>query len=175
MKIAIKGKNIITTYNHAYYRGNLEDFPDIDSTLTPFEVHPDNFDDVNAGKAIRKMITEQSSCVHGWGFKDQNGNTIGHIYLMSRGGIEVLYRINDIDAYLFAVRVFESFRGNSYSSMMISWLAKNLREKGIKELYLTVKKSNISAIKVYENLGFEKIGDRFFVRIGKVNIPYYSL
>lgn len=86
MKIAIKGKNIITTYNHAYYRASLVDFPDIDSSLTPFEVHPDNFDDVNAGKAIRKMITEQPSCVRGWGFRDQYGDVIGHIYLMRKGG-----------------------------------------------------------------------------------------
>lgn len=59
--------------------------------------------------------------------------------------------------------------------MMISWLAKNLHKMGVEELYLTVKKSNIPAIKVYEKLGFEKIGNRFFVRIGKLNIPYYSL
>jgi GNAT superfamily N-acetyltransferase len=66
-------------------------------------------------------------------------------------------------------------KGNGYAGEMITWLADTLYEAGVKELYLTVKKDNHSAIRVYEKLGFKVIGKRFFVRLIKCNIPYLSL
>ena len=176
MIIRLFGKKLLQTYNHLYYKMNYESMiPLRKNRLIPFELNDSNMNLINASSALRKMIHEQPEYVSGYGFRDSFGNVIGHLFLMRKGGQEVLYKIRTIDAYLFAVRVFDGYKGNGYAGEMITWLADTLYEAGVKELYLTVKKDNHSAIRVYEKLGFKVIGKRFFVRLIKCNIPYLSL
>ena len=173
MTVELFGKRFLTVYDHAIYRLSYDSLvPQMMGRLTPFGIASDTFDDVKASKAIRKMIREQPKYVQGWGFRDQSGTVVGHIYLMRRGGNEVLYKIRTVDAYVFAVRVFEEHRGKRYAGEMISWLMYQLYSEGIKELWLTVKKSNTSAIRAYEKLGFERVGSSKFVRVMGHNFPY---
>lgn len=176
MQIRLLNKTLLTTYNHYYYMLSFDRLrPVNENRLECFEISDNNLDLIHLSGALKKMLHEQPDCVKGYGFKDFDGNVIGHVFLMKRGGREVLYKIETIDAYLFAVRVFDEFRGRSYAGEMITHLVNKLREEGVESLYLTVKKNNASAIRVYEKLGFDLIGSKFFIRVWKYNVPYISL
>lgn len=176
MTITIFGKRVITTYYHLYYRLSYHDLiPTQNGRLTVFDISKVNYEELNLSNALKRMLDEQPNYVKGYGFRDLNGNIIGHLFLMKKGGTEILYKIRNIDAYVFAVRTFEEFRGRGYAGEMISLLAEHLKRNGHEEMYLTVKKDNSSAIKVYDRLGFKLIGKKFFVRVGKYNIPYLTL
>ena len=168
--------NKIKIYRHDLYVLKYDEIlPFENNRLKPFPITEESFGMVRMTKALRKMLLEQKEYVEGYGFKDSNGRVVGHLYLMKRGGNEVMYKIRNIDAYLFAVRVYDEFRGRRYAEEMIGWLAEKEKREGISEIYLAVKKTNASAIKAYERIGFHKIGSRTFIRIWRVNIPYYSL
>ena len=172
----IFGKRVFTVYKHYVYRLNYSE-----SNLVPvnrleaFEVTDETFSMIHGSKALYKMITEQKDRVQGFGFKNEAGNVIGHLFIMYKGGVEVMYKIQNIDAYLFAVRIYSEYQGNGYAPEMISWIIKELHEKGFDTIYLTVQKKNKRAIKIYEKLNFKVIDQRSFIRILKLNIPYYTL
>lgn len=58
---------------------------------------------------------------------------------------------------------------------MIRELMEYLHNKGLNTAYLAVSRRNISAIRLYEKMGFTMIADKKFVRFLKINIPYHKL
>lgn len=176
MKLTIFRRNIFTTYNHCYYELSLSSYNPVETKrLTCIAITDPDISEVHLSKALRKMLKEQPSYVTGYLFQDENSNIVGHVFLMRRGGTEVLYKIRHIDYYLFALRVFEEYRGNGYAGEILTTVIDMLAQKGAERFYLTVKKDNVPARKVYDRLGFKVIGKRFFVRVWKMNIPYYQL
>ena len=176
MQLKFRGKVWLMTYDHLYCRLDYHEMKEVQrGRLAPFVLTAENLDIVNASPALHKMLGEQPGFIDGYGFKDADGNIVGVLYLMKKGGTEVLYRIRHIDAYLFAVRVFREYWGHGYAAEMAAWVMDTLHERGVDQMYLTVKRQNTQAIRAYEKLGFKVIGRRRFVRIGHTNIPYYSL
>ena len=144
--------------------------------LTAFKITSDNLNLVNASKVVCKEFSLQPEYVSGWGFRDEEGNLVSREFLMRKGGNQRLFKIRNIDSYLFAVKVFEPYRGNEYAGEMITWLFNKIHdEEGINELFLAVLKKNEPALRAYGKLGFEIIDSKFFIRLAKCNIPYYTL
>lgn len=177
MTIKVFGKRLLVTYSHFYYKLSFQSFKPADSgRLERFEISAAGYDRIPLSADLKRMLEQQPGYVTGYGFTDQDGNVIGHVFLMTKGGNEVLYKIRNIDLYAFALRVFEPYRGNGYAGEIMSSVIDMLKnDSGKQELYLTVKKDNKTAIKIYERLGFEQIGTKAFVRVGKINIPYLTL
>ena len=101
--------------------------------------------------------------------------SIGTVSVMYKGGNELEYRIRNVDAFIYNVKIDELFRGKGYAGIMINMLEKQLVSKGIHEAYLAVSTDNYGAIKAYKKNGFKTICEKKFVRTMRVNIPYYSL
>ena len=102
-------------------------------------------------------------------------SSIGILSVMYKGGDELEYKIRDIDAFIYNVKIDENHRGKGYAGRMIAMLGECLRAKNINEAYLSVSTDNISAIKAYKKSGFEIVAEKKFIRTMKKNIPYYSL
>ncbi|MBQ7170495.1 MAG: GNAT family N-acetyltransferase, partial [Synergistaceae bacterium] len=176
-QVKLFGKNLIRFYDHYICRlewGKMK--PVVRNRLTPFEIMPGNLSLIDGSKALHDMLSRQPEYTSGWGFRDEDGNIVAREFMMRKGGDERLYKIRNVYAYLFAVEVFEPYRGREYAGEMISWLARKIHdEEGVNELYLAVMKDNTSALKAYGKLGFEVVGSRFFARVLKLNIPYHTL
>lgn len=173
MSIELLGKRILTVYDHYVYRLQYEAMEQtLCERLIPFQVNSSTYEEVQASTAIRRMMAKQPNMIYSWGFRNDDSDVVGHLYLMKRGGNEVLYRIRSVEAYVFAVRVFDDFRGKRYAGEMITWLMNSLHAEGIDEMWLTVKKENYPAIRAYERLGFERVGSSRFIRFLGINIPY---
>lgn len=185
MKIRIMKRTIITTYNHLYCRLTSESIKQCNTNnLTMYTIQETDYDSLFLSKELRNMLNNQPNYVTGYGYRDVEGNPIGHIFMMKRGGNEVLYKIRRIDNYMFAVRVFEPYRGRGYAQEMIKQLCDVIfqSKKTIAkydemnpDIFFTVKKDNYSALRAYEKIGYEVVGRKRFIRIRKINVPYLTL
>lgn len=120
--------------------------------------------DMNTGKCDTFILKENN--MH---------NNIGILSVMYKGGDELEYKIRDIEAFIYNVKIAESFRGKGFAGIMIRMLGAQLRKRDIRESYLAVSTDNYSAIKAYSKIGFETIAERRFIRTLKRNFPYYYL
>lgn len=176
MKIVLFGKRILMTYHHVYYRLSYSDFlTSSNKTLVMFPITKDDYDTLRLSSSLRHMLDEQPNYVKGYGFRDSDSNTVGHLFLMKKGGNEVLYKIRKIDSYLFALRVFSEYQGKGYGEEIMTQVIEELHNDGVDTVFLTVKKNNKQAIHIYDKLGMKAIGRKFFIRIGRYNIPYIEL
>lgn len=73
------------------------------------------------------------------------------------------------DGEITNVVIQEAFRGNGYSSIMLSRLLEEGRKLGANEFTLEVRASNKPAIGLYEKLGFisEGVRPRFYEKPGE--------
>jgi len=62
------------------------------------------------------------------------------------------------DAHVASIAVLKDYRRRGIGSALMSELIKSLKLRRIRIVSLEVRKSNISAIRFYEILGFERIG-----------------
>jgi len=73
--------------------------------------------------------------------------------------IEVLSSFDREVAYVYGVSTVPKFERNGYARILLEYVMKNLKEIGIKKIELTVDMDNFTAKKIYENLGFEIVGN----------------
>ena len=73
--------------------------------------------------------------------------------------IEVLSSFDREVAYVYGVSTVPKFERNGYGRILLDYVMKNLKEIGIKKIELTVDMDNFTAKKIYENLGFEIVGN----------------
>lgn len=177
MKICLLGRTLICSYNHYYCKFNYKEMIGVpNERLKAFEVNYENINLIQGNKSLGKMMQKEQDYIKGYGFINESGDVIGRIFVMKRGGNELLYKIRKIDTYIVGLKVFEGYRGHNYAGEILTWLFENLHRNGIQDFYLMVKKDNMSAIHCYQKIGYQIIGSRYFVRLlGRINIPYYTL
>jgi len=66
--------------------------------------------------------------------------------------------VRERDAHVASIAVLEDFRRRGVGRALVSELIKSLKLRYIRTVSLEVRKSNTSAIRFYESLGFERIG-----------------
>ncbi|HDR1006589.1 TPA: ribosomal protein S18-alanine N-acetyltransferase [Pasteurella multocida] len=64
------------------------------------------------------------------------------------------------EATLLNIAVAPSFQGKGFGKQLLNHLLQQLTEKGISTLWLEVRESNITAQKLYEQLGFNEVDRR---------------
>lgn len=61
------------------------------------------------------------------------------------------------DKHWLGIAISEKFKGCGFGTLMMRNLIEFAKEKKVLSIYLTVDNENISAIKLYEKFGFQKI------------------
>ena len=79
--------------------------------------------------------------------------------IMSQNGF-IVYRIAVDEAEIITIGVAPQMRRNGIASAMIGIIEKNLKNQGVKKIFLEVSATNIPAQKLYVNLGFKTVGLR---------------
>ena len=79
--------------------------------------------------------------------------------IMSENGF-IVYRIAVDEAEIITIGVNPEMRRNGIASAMIGIIEKNLKNQGVKKLFLEVALTNEPAKKLYENTGFNQVGLR---------------
>jgi [ribosomal protein S18]-alanine N-acetyltransferase len=64
------------------------------------------------------------------------------------------------EAHILNVCVREEFRTVGFGRRLLEHLLERARDAGVSEAFLEVRPSNLSAIRLYQRLGFEQIGIR---------------
>ncbi len=81
---------------------------------------------------------------------EYDGEVVGHTITMTSCG----------DTDILSVAVRPSFRRFGIGKMLMDNIIVTADKKGVTDVFLEVRKSNIPAISLYEKTGFEKIGER---------------
>ena len=89
------------------------------------------------------------------------------------GYITATYCLDECD--IITVAVSNKFRNKGIATSLINALIENLKSKGVTSLFLEVRESNVSAIKLYEKLGFIKLSVRKNYYEGVENAINYLL
>lgn len=110
----------------------------------------------------RIMAMEEGSIVHPWTSQDietlitdwskkclvadLNGEVVGYV-----GAETVLDECN-----IGNIVVDKDFRGRGYATVIMDILLNNLKDRGIKKVFLEVESDNVPAISLYEKHGFTR-------------------
>jgi ribosomal-protein-alanine N-acetyltransferase len=79
--------------------------------------------------------------------------------IMSENGF-IVYRIAVDEAEIITIGVNPETRRLGIAAAMIGIIEKNLKNQGVKNLFLEVASTNTPARKLYENSGFQVVGIR---------------
>ena len=79
--------------------------------------------------------------------------------IMSENGF-IVYRIVVDKAEIITMGVNPEMRHNGIASAMITIIEKNIKNQGIKKIFLQIASNNIPAQKLYENLGYKVVSLR---------------
>jgi ribosomal-protein-alanine N-acetyltransferase len=79
--------------------------------------------------------------------------------IMSQNGF-VVYRIAADEAEIITIGVNPEMRRNGIASAMIGIIEKNIKNQGVKKIFLEVASTNEPAQKLYENFGYKTVGLR---------------
>lgn len=64
------------------------------------------------------------------------------------------------EGHLLNLSVVKEYQGQGYGWQMLEWMIARAREYGAQVIFLEVRPSNESALRLYARYGFEKIGVR---------------
>lgn len=79
--------------------------------------------------------------------------------IMSQNGF-IVYRIVLDEAEIITIGVNPEMRRQGIASAMIGIIEKNIKNQGVKKIFLEVAANNIPGQKLYENHGFNRVGLR---------------
>ena len=79
--------------------------------------------------------------------------------IMSENGF-IVYRIVCDEDEIITIGVNPKKRRLGIASAMIGIIEKNIKNQGVKKLFLEVALNNIPGLKLYENCGFKQVGLR---------------
>mgnify|MGYP003397451754 FL=1 len=71
-----------------------------------------------------------------------------------------MYRIVLDEAEIITIGVNPEMRRQGIASAMIGIIEKNIKNQGVKKIFLEVAANNIPGQKLYENHGFNRVGLR---------------
>ena len=91
-----------------------------------------------------------------------NGKAVGYAKLRENSEVDCLNNENAVE--LHRIYILERAKGRGVGVGLMNRCFETARAKGYEMIWLGVWEQNISAIKFYEKLGFEKIG--------KIQFPY---
>lgn len=122
------------------------------------EMSLDDLDDV--------MEIEKKSFASPWTkrfFEEALISPISVNLVMKKGtetlGYIILYSVAD-EAHILNIAVHPSHRRKGCASNLIQYVLGYFERKGVHEFFLEVREGNLSAIRLYERFGFQKIGKR---------------
>ena len=72
----------------------------------------------------------------------------------------IIFRVNMDEAELFRIATDKNSRNFGFAHELMNFMISNLRTMKVKKVFLEVRSKNTSAIRLYENYGFKKIGIR---------------
>lgn len=83
------------------------------------------------------------------------GKNNGYFLIMSTSGF-ALFRLSCVEelAHLLKIVILPSFRKQKIGKTMLVWAFEDLKNKGIKRIFLEVEESNLSAKRLYDSLNF---------------------
>ncbi|MBR1675828.1 MAG: GNAT family N-acetyltransferase [Clostridia bacterium] len=109
-------------------------------------------------------MKKQSQKVKGFLFYfKETSEPVGCVWVGFKGFNEFQYRIRNIDAFGFDFAVAEKWRGKEVIRYMVSILQKELEKNGIKKLFISVRRNNISALKAYQKCGCSVVKNVLFL------------
>lgn len=79
--------------------------------------------------------------------------------IMSQNGF-IVYRIAVDEAEIITIGVNPETRRQGIASAMIGIIEKNIKNQGVKKIFLEVASNNTAGLKLYENCGFKTVGLR---------------
>lgn len=177
LTVKILGRNIFTYFNHIIMQISRESFV-CDCKHNEFiikEMNEDVFKDMKTSefgnlqaRALKNKYPDKF-CGLALYLEDDICGYICGLRPVSR---EAQYRIENCEFFVKYVFVYEKFRGKRVASKLFEELFKKTGEN---TLTLAVRKNNISAIKAYQRLGGKSICENKFLRVLKLNIPYYKV
>ena len=181
MAITIGGKTIINKYHHYIMTLRLPSFVSLDINGYSFrEVTMDDIEILKKGDfSIQNMtpyLRRQKKYSTGLLFFDNEKNQpVGYIWVIRRGGNEMVYKIRNVEALISCVCVFKGFRGKNIANLMIGKIVELLYGEGGTEVALGVRTDNNSAIRAYEKAGFKITDEKKYIRVFRKNIPYHTV
>lgn len=98
-------------------------------------------------ESINTIISDKNSIVLAYNL---NNNVVGYI------GANCILD----ECYITNVAVLSQYRKNKVGTTLLNSLIEICTSKNFSFITLEVRKSNIPAIKLYEKLGFKKVGER---------------
>ena len=141
----------------------------------------ENLQDCSGGSfsldIMASYLKKQKDKAEGFLFYEKNSRqAVGYAWVMHKGGNEIQYRIKKADAFLFDVCVLPQCQGKGYSTKILAMITEYLhRERQIDTLTLACRTDNEIALKAYKKFGFTICCKKTFIRLLKINIPYYKL
>ena len=79
--------------------------------------------------------------------------------IMSENGF-IVYRITVDEAEIITIGVDPEMRRQGIAAAMIGIIEKNLKNQGVKKIFLEVALNNEPAKRLYESMGFKVVGSR---------------
>ncbi len=181
MNITFLGKRIVHNYHHYIMTLNLDQFKGIKCDGYKYrEVTRGDIEILGQGEfSVANMLpylaSEKKYSTGLLFFDKKNGNPVGYIWVIRRGGNEMSYRIRNIDGLISCVCVFKEYRGQNIANLMLSKIVGLLEEEGCTSVSLGVNTDNVSAIRAYEKAGFIVTGEKKYLRMLRKNIPYHTV
>lgn len=181
MDITILGKKILHSYHHYIMSIKLKDFCPLRETGFLFrEITTNDIDLLKRGDfAIQNMLPylgkEKKYSTGLLCIDETTMQPVGYIWVVRRGGKEMVYKVRYAEALLSCVCVFKEYRGNNIANTLIGGIVDLLRRENIEEVTLGVRTDNKSAIRAYQKAGFKIIDEKRYLRFLRMNFPYHSV
>lgn len=174
--ITVFGKRVFSIYVHdimriSYRKNNIKQNTDLSFMNVTNDYKRMRKGTYNVQTAQR-IVKKNSGKCDVFVFFNENKEYVGTLSIMYKGGHELEYKINTVEAFIYNVYVEEEYRVNGYLSQMIWLIMNELSRKGINSAYLAVSKNNYSAIRAYNKAGFIREKSSMFFRVLRINIPY---
>ena len=177
--VLIAGRCLAGFYDHRLIRfpvsgcGGEQAFP-TDLEICPVDAsNADRCRPVMSARGISDYL-KQKEVTRGYLFLDpQTKETAAMYWLFFKGAAEAEYRVrgNGEAALISDFYVFEAYRGRRIASRLLNHAFSVCRERGVTYLYASVRKTNPSAWKAYDRIGYEDTGTRKFFRLLGHNFP----
>jgi ribosomal-protein-alanine N-acetyltransferase len=133
-----------------------------DETIRPCRIRPFALGDADA---VREIFREspQAGALTSDSY-ERSPEWSGPLALVSESGGELtgflMGREVADEAEVFTFAVAQKYRRQGHGATLISAAIAGMRSRGVKNVFLEVRESNLGAIAFYEALGFSKIGYR---------------
>lgn len=175
--IKILNRNLFTYYNHLIYEicDKIDCFFDT-SKLKIELMNEDNISKCSNSdfdpKYILKLKKKYPNKFVGIILMTEKGDICGYICGLYPKSKEIQYRIEYIDFFVKYVYIYPKYRGKRLVQVLFCRLFETIDKE---KIFLAVRKNNMAAIKAYEKIGGKAVSKKKFIRILKLNLPYYKI